>query len=94
MSMTTEDGGPLEPEADERPISATSAWHLARGSRDALYRRSANQSPRPALAAQLVPARTEGWMEPCEVIVRGPRGVLALVGLRDRICAAAQLKTE
>ena len=40
---------------------------------------------------RLVLKHDEGQLE---VIVRGPRGVLALVGLRDRICAAAQLKTE
>jgi hypothetical protein len=40
---------------------------------------------------RLVLKHDEGQLE---VIVRGPWGVLALVGLRDRICAAAQPKTE
>jgi hypothetical protein len=40
---------------------------------------------------RLVLEHDEGQLE---VILRGPRGALALVGLRDGICAAAHLKIE
>jgi hypothetical protein len=40
---------------------------------------------------RLVLEHDEGQLE---VILRGPRGALALVGLRDRVCAAAHLKKK
>jgi hypothetical protein len=40
---------------------------------------------------RLVLEHDEGQLE---VTLRGPRGALALVGLRDRICAAAHLKKK